>query len=166
MKCATARAARLMEKQKGVSSSLMEDREGPAGRRRSRWKRNSGVVGVTISYGNPEQQLHSVPARDSRARPRNVLRDRRDGSKSLPLMSNLATYTCQNHLVYMADGWSIKTTYNVGKGSSGRFVDCMKQLDLLDRQWGLGEHTATEPSSPGAELLRPSTDQLCPGKLQ
>ena len=37
---------------------------------------------------------------------------------------DLDTYTCTNHLIYMADGFALRKGFVVGSGSSGSIVDC------------------------------------------
>ncbi len=109
---------------------------------------NSGVVGVTISYETQNNScIQFPPAIQGRGANVYVI------GVTVPnpyLYVDLATYTCQNHLVYMADGWSIKTTYNVGKGSSGRFVDCMNNWTYwIDN----GDSASTLPPSLQAPVL-------------
>lgn len=84
---------------------------------------NSGLVGVTICYENQNNSCIQFPP---------AIQGRGGNIYAIGIACpnpyyyvDLDTYTCTNHFLYMADGWTIKNGFNVGNGSSGSIVDCM-----------------------------------------
>jgi hypothetical protein len=84
---------------------------------------NSGLVGMTISYETQNSNTFAFPP---------TIQGRGGNVYVIGVVCpnpyyyvDLDTYTCTNHLVYMADGWALNTGYRVGNGSSGSLIDCM-----------------------------------------
>jgi hypothetical protein len=84
---------------------------------------NSGLVGVTISYESQSAtNLTPFPP---------TLQGRGPNIYVIGVVTpnawyyvDLDTFTCTNHLIYMADGFAMRNGFVVGNGSSGSIVDC------------------------------------------
>ena len=84
---------------------------------------NSGLVGVTFSYESQDpSSLTSFPP---------TIQGRGGNIYVIGVLSpnswyyvDLDTYTCTNHLIYMADCFALRKGFVVGQGSSGSIVDC------------------------------------------
>src|SRR5574341_397634 len=84
---------------------------------------NSGLVGVTFSYESQSAaQLTPFPP---------TIQGRGGNIYVIGVVSpnswyylDLDTFTCTNHLIYMADGFALQQGFRVGGGSSGTIVDC------------------------------------------
>jgi Pectate lyase superfamily protein len=84
---------------------------------------NSGLVGVTISYeAQDPASLTPYPV---------TIQGRGGNVYVIGVVSpnawyyvDLDSYTCTNHLIYMADGFGLRKGFTVGNGSSGSIVDC------------------------------------------
>lgn len=108
---------------------------------------NAGVVGVTIHYPtqfgpNQSSILAFPPAIQGRGANDYVIGVQSDNPY---IYIDFDTYTCTNHLIYMADGWAINTGFHVGNGSSGVIADC-------HANWTYWIDNYTSPSNVGSSV--------------
>jgi hypothetical protein len=109
---------------------------------------NSGLVGVTFSYETQNTNCIPFPA-TIQGRGRNVYVIGVACGNPYQYV-DLDTYTCTNHFLYLVDGWTLKTGFNIGNGSSGSIVDCMGNWTY----WiGNGESASTLPQPIQAPVL-------------
>jgi autotransporter-associated beta strand protein len=83
---------------------------------------NSGLVGVTISYENQNNNCIPFPP-TIQGRGANVYAIGVCCPNPYSYV-DLDSYTCTNHFLDMVDGWALKTGYTIGNGSEGTVVDC------------------------------------------
>ena len=109
---------------------------------------NSGLVGVTISYET--QNTNCIPFPPTiQGRGANIYVIGVNCPNPFYFL-DLDTYTCTNHFVYMADGWALKTGFNIGNGSAGTIVNCHDNWTYwIDN----GESSSTLPTSIQAPVI-------------
>ena len=83
---------------------------------------NSGIVGVNFNYETQNTNCYAFPP---------TIQGRGANVYAIGIVCpnafyyvDLDTYTCTNHLIYMADGSVLSTGMRVGNGSAGSIVDC------------------------------------------
>ena len=84
---------------------------------------NSGLVGVTFSYESQDPSSLTPFPPTIQGRGANVYVIGVVAPNAWYYV-DLDTYTCTNHLIYMADGFALRKGFVVGNGSSGSIVDC------------------------------------------
>jgi Pectate lyase superfamily protein len=84
---------------------------------------NSGLVGVTFSYESQDPSSITPFPPTIQGRGGNIYVIGVVSPNSWYYV-DLDTYTCTNHLIYMADGFALRNGFVVGHGSSGSIVDC------------------------------------------